>query len=284
MRPAPGDPTYVVVSFHAHPDDEALLTAGTLAKAVAEGHRVVLVMATAGESGLAATDLPGELSLGDRRLDEVTASARVIGCARVVLLGYGDSGMHGTANADRQPFAHADVEEAAQRLAGVLREENADVLTTYDPAGGYGHPDHVQVHRVGVRAAAIANTPVVLEATADRDILQRVVRFLRAIRFLLPGLTIPSAESAYTARADITHRVDIRATLHVKRAAIAAHVSQSTAPSGVRAVGLILRLPRVAFRRGFRHEWFVERGRVPSAPPLDDIFETLRAHSAPGAS
>lgn len=280
MSPAAGPP-YVVVSFHAHPDDEALLTAGTLAKAVGDGHRVVLVMATAGESGLAAADLPGDLSLGDHRLDELTASARVIGCARVVMLGYGDSGLHGTANADCQPFAHADVEQAAQRLAAVLREESADVLTTYDPAGGYGHPDHVQVHRVGVRAAAIARTPLVLEATADREILLRVVRFLRAIRYLLPGLYLPPADAAYVARADITHRVDIRPTLSVKRAAIAAHVSQSTAPSGVRTLGLILRLPRFVFRWGFRHEWFVERGRAPSTEPIGDIFDTLHRGSAP---
>src|SRR4051794_32274576 len=128
---------YVVVSFHAHPDDEALFTAGTLARAVVDGHRVVLVVATAGESGLADTSLPGDLPLGDRRLDELTASARVIGCARVVLLGYGDSGLDGTANPDRRPFAHADVEEAAWRLAEILTEEGADVLTTYDAAGGY---------------------------------------------------------------------------------------------------------------------------------------------------
>lgn len=276
MSPTAPAGHFVVVSFHAHPDDEALLTAGTLAKAAAQGHRVVLVVATAGESGLAATTRPGELSLGDRRLDELTASARAMGCQRVVLLGYGDSGLDGTANADHQPFALADVEEAAAKLAEILVEEDADVLTTYDSAGGYGHPDHVQVHRVGVRAAAIAGTPVVLEATADRESLQRVTRLLRAIHWLLPGLYIPSADAAYTARRDITHRVDVREQSHVKRAAIAAHVSQSTSPSGVRTLGLILKLPRPLFQRAFRHEWFVERGRVPSAPPSRDIFETLR--------
>jgi LmbE family N-acetylglucosaminyl deacetylase len=272
---APAAP-FVVVSFHAHPDDEALLTAGTLAKAAASGHRVVLVVATAGESGLASTTMPGDLSLGDRRLDELTASARAIGCQRVVLLGYGDSGLDGSANPELQPFARAEVEVAAAKLAEILVEEDADVLTTYDPAGGYGHPDHVQVHRVGIRAAALGGTPVVLEATADRDILRRVTRLLRAIRWLLPGLYIPSADAAYTARRDITHRVDVREQADVKRAAIAAHVSQSTTPSGVRTLGLILKLPRPLFRRAFRHEWFVERERVPSAPPSGDIFETLR--------
>jgi LmbE family N-acetylglucosaminyl deacetylase len=275
VSPATAAP-YTVVSFHAHPDDEALMTAGTLAKAAIEGHRVVLVMATVGESGLAATQPAGDVSLGDRRLHELTAAADVIGCARIALLGYGDSGLYGTANPDRSPFAHADVEEAAQRLAAILREEDADVLTTYDPAGGYGHPDHVQVHRVGVRAAEIAGTPVVLEATADRTVLQRVVRLLRRIRFLLPGLYIPPADNAYTARSDLTHVVDISQTVDLKRAAIEAHLSQSTAPSGVRTLGLILKLPVPIYRRAFRHEWFVEVGRTPTHPPLGDIFASLR--------
>jgi LmbE family N-acetylglucosaminyl deacetylase len=276
-RPPAPEPRYVVVSFHAHPDDEALLTAGTLAQAVADGHRVVLVMATVGESGLAAADLAGDLELGDRRLAELTASANVIGCARVVLLGYGDSGLDGTANPALTPFAHASVEEAAERLATVLREEHADVLTIYDPAGGYGHPDHVQVHRVGVRAAELVGTAVVLEATADRDVLLRVMRFLRSIRFVLPGLYLPPADAAYTARRDITHVVDIHRTVDIKRDAIEAHASQSTAPSGVRTLGLILRLPRPLFRRFFRREWFVERGRERSSDaPSGDIFESLR--------
>lgn len=270
--PAP----YTVVSFHAHPDDEALYTSGTLARAVADGHRVVLVVATAGEAGLAAPAAAGDGSLEDRRLDELYASARVIGCARVVLLGYGDSGFDGTGSSPgRQPFAIADVDEAAAKLAAVLREERADVLTTYDAAGGYGHADHKQVHRVGARAASIASTPVLLQATVDRDVIHRVLRLLRAVRWVLP-LAIPHAETAYTARRDITHRVDVRRQLAVKRAAIAAHVTQTSAPSGVRTLALILRLPRPIFTRAFRYEWFVEPSRTPEWPPLDDIFATLR--------
>lgn len=266
---------YTVVSFHAHPDDEALYTAGTLAQAVADGHRVVLVVATAGETGLAAATGPDEPPLGERRVEELRASAAEIGCARLVLLGYGDSGFAGTAQSPgRQPFATIDVEEAAARLAEILVVENADLLTTYDPAGGYGHADHKQVHRVGARAAELAGTPVVLQATADRDILLRVVWLLRRLRWVLP-LSIPQAETAYTPRGEITHRVDITRQLAVKRAAIAAHVSQSTAPSGVRTLALILKLPRPVFARVFRYEWYVEQGRRPQTPPLGDIFTTL---------
>jgi LmbE family N-acetylglucosaminyl deacetylase len=277
---------YVVVAFHAHPDDEALYTGGTLAQAAADGHRVVLVMATVGEAGLASRPAPGDRPLGELRRDELSASARILGVARVVLLGYADSGYADSGYADDEPpdgreappnaFARADVDAAAERVAAVLREERADVLTVYDAAGGYGHADHAQVHRVGVRAAEIAGTPVVLEATVDRTVIVRAVRLLRAIRRLLPGLTIPDAEHAYTARNDITHKVDVRRTVDLKRSAIAAHVSQSTAPAGVRTLTLILRLPRPVYRRVFRHEWFVERGRTPARPPLGDIFATLR--------
>src|SRR4051812_48934396 len=142
---------FTVVSFHAHPDDEALLTGGTLARAAAEGHRVVLVTATAGEAGL--TGMPGadRPALAARRLAELEASATALGCARVEVLGYPDSGsVQGepapAADGERSSFAWIDPEEPAQRLAAILREESADALTIYDRHGGYGHPDHVQVH------------------------------------------------------------------------------------------------------------------------------------------
>ncbi|MEO9236544.1 MAG: PIG-L family deacetylase, partial [Jatrophihabitantaceae bacterium] len=109
--------SFRLVSFHAHPDDEALLTAGTLARAAAEGHRVVLVVATSGEAGLAAT-APGAALAASRRA-ELHASAAAIGCARVIELNYPDSGMHNEHNG----FASLPVDEPAGRLAEILREE-----------------------------------------------------------------------------------------------------------------------------------------------------------------
>ena len=156
--------SYTLVSFHAHPDDEALLTAGTLARAAAAGHRVVLVVATAGEAGLASADDLADGALGKRRTAELERSAAALGCARVEVLGYADSGMADAPSGAAGAFALVSVDEAAERLAAILREESADALTIYDPAGGYGHPDHVQVHHVGIRAAEIAGTPLVLEA------------------------------------------------------------------------------------------------------------------------
>lgn len=278
---------YTVVSFHAHPDDEALLTAGTLARAAAEGHRVVLVTATDGAAGLAAEQAHrGEGGLAARRIQELRAAAAAIGCRDVRFLGYADSGMDGAGGGPGRGFAGADVEDAAARLADILRQTGADVLTTYDRAGGYGHPDHVQVHRVGVRAAELASTPVVLEATVDRLALTRALRILSRSG-VLKRLGVAGDEwsperfaHAYADPGAITHRVNVRRYAGAKRAAMAAHASQGTSDEGVRTLAVFLRLPPFVFGRVFGHEWFVERGRAAGGPPLDDIFTSLRTVSA----
>lgn len=301
---------YTIVSFHAHPDDEALLTAGTLARAAAEGHRVVLVTATAGEAGLAASLFGPPEQLARARLAELRRSAEAIGAARVELLGYADSGLDGVgversategtraegtraegtraegtaaephARAEPfarvEPFARADVEQAARLLADLLIQERADVLTSYDPAGGYGHPDHLQVHRVGARAAELAGTPVLLEATVDRDLLRRAVRLVSKVYRLPPEFDVTTFDRAYAPRDQITHRVDVRRYADHKRASMRAHASQATADAGDRTLAALLRLPRPVYRRVLGREWFVERGRVAGGPKLDDIFASVR--------
>jgi LmbE family N-acetylglucosaminyl deacetylase len=269
---------FTLVSFHAHPDDEALLTGGTLARAAAEGHRVVLVVATAGEAGLTGTSSPPS-ALGARRLAELRRSAEALGCARVEVLGYPDSGS--AADAPRSPggpttFARCDPAEPAARLAAILREEAADVLTVYDEHGGYGHPDHVQVHRVGVLAARLAGTPVVLEATVDRAPLERVAGLMRWVPGLR-GLVPPDRfAGAYLPRDALTHRVDVRPHLAAKKAALAAHATQTTGGRGVRTVSLLLRLPDPLLRRVLGREWYRERGRPRPDVLLDDVFASLR--------
>jgi LmbE family N-acetylglucosaminyl deacetylase len=150
-----------IVSFHAHPDDEAILCGGTLAKAAAAGHRVVLVYATRGENG----EVPdgflrdGE-TLAQRRSAETAAAAEILGAARVEFLGYTDSGMRNTpANDAPGSFWQVGKGEAARRLEAILADEDAGVLTVYDPNGGYGHPDHIKVNWVGLMAARLARTP-----------------------------------------------------------------------------------------------------------------------------
>ena len=144
-----------LVCFHAHPDDEVFTTGGIMRLAADAGHRVVLVTATDGSRGESPENILAEgETLAERRENELTRSAQALGVHRIVLLGYPDSGMAGTPeNDDPAAFCNADVDSAARKLADVLREENADVLTIYDPNGGYGHPDHIKVHFVGLRAA-----------------------------------------------------------------------------------------------------------------------------------
>lgn len=272
--------TYTIVSFHAHPDDEALLTAGTLARAAADGHRVVIVVATDGEAGLADGD-PETTALGEVRRRELGDSAATIGAARVAHLGHPDSGLlPGQRVPDgRVPFAELDPRDVACDLARLLKEEDADVLTTYDAAGGYGHPDHVQVHQVGLLAARMAGTPVVLEATVDRDLVLRATRLLRASAWVLPLPYLPDLRTAFTPRAELTHRVDVRPQLDVKVRALRAHSSQGGGGEAVRTLALLLRLPRGLRRRVLGTEWFREVGREPGGALIDDIFATLRTDS-----
>lgn len=266
--------TFTLVSFHAHPDDESLLTGGTLALAAAAGHRVVLVVATEGGRGLAGPRDGSGAMLSRVRMAELDRAASALGCARVVSLGYADSGLR-PAPADGDAFVHADVDEAAHRLADVLREERADVLTVYDRNGGYGHPDHVQVHRVGALAAALAGTPVLLEATVDRTALRRALRLVSRLPGLPAGFDPRLVDAAYTPRAELTHRVDVRGFTGPKRAAMAAHASQATADQGTRTLRVLLRLPVPVFDLVVGHEWFRQPGRVPPRRPLDDVFAGL---------
>ena len=247
---------YTLVTFHAHPDDESIATAGTMARAKAEGHRVVLVLATRGELGEHAPDAlaPGE-SLTERRVAELHAAAEVLGVDRVEFLGYRDSGMAGEeTNHHDGAFARADVDEAAAKLAELLREEDADVLTVYDDHGGYGHPDHVQVHRVGVRAAELAGTKRVYEATMNRDFIRNLVE--QRADELPENIEAPDAaqmDDFGSPESIITTTVDVGDYVDRKRAAMQAHASQIPADS------FFLALPPDAFRAAFGEEWFIRR-------------------------
>lgn len=272
---------HTLVTFHAHPDDESLLTAGVMAKAAAEGHRVVLVVATSGEVGTVAGDFLAEgESLGERRRRELDESARALGVDRVVLLGYGDSGhdAQGSGGPDAAtPFAQAPAAEAVGRLARVLREEQADVLTVYDPNGGYGHPDHLRVHEVGYAAARLAGTPVVLEATINRDLMRMGAELATGLGYELPPQFAPEVFDDWFLPADeLTHAVDVSAFLAQKRASMEAHASQATGDAeSARSLAVFLSIPEEYFALGFGTEWFVQRGVPVDDPKLTDVFATL---------
>jgi LmbE family N-acetylglucosaminyl deacetylase len=246
-----------LVTFHAHPDDEAIATGGVMARAAADGHRVVLVLATKGElAGFGHDHLaPGE-TMAERRVAETHAAAEILGVARVEFLGYRDSGMEGEpTNDDPDSFWSADVDEAAGRLAAILDEEQAEALTVYDERGVYGHPDHVQVHRVGVRAGERAGTPRVYESTLNRDFIKHLFgEHLAEVQEHIDEVPDPDSFDLGVTEDEITTTVDVRDYIDVKRKAMAAHASQISESS------FFLALPTNIFREGFGREWFIRRG------------------------
>jgi LmbE family N-acetylglucosaminyl deacetylase len=260
-----------LVAFHAHPDDESIAMGGVMAKASDEGHRVVLVVATRGEHGEVAEGfLEPDEALWQRRVEETRACAAILGVARVEFLGYVDSGMMGTPENDLPgSFWQADVEEAAARLAAILAEEQADVLTAYDEKGNYGHPDHIQVYRVGVRAAELAGTPKVYLNTINRDYMLRTMR--GAIEAgAVSADDLPSEEDFQIGVSEdrITTTVDIRPWLARKRAAMAAHASQISETS------FFLSMAPPVFEKTWGQEWFILYG-APAGVTETDLFVGL---------
>jgi LmbE family N-acetylglucosaminyl deacetylase len=258
------------VFFHAHPDDEAIATGGTMAKAAKDGHRVVLVVATKGEHGEVAEDfLAAGEQLWERRVRETDEAARVIGAHRVEFLGYVDSGMVDTpTNEAPECFWQADIDAAAERLAAILRDEQADLLTVYDSNGNYGHPDHIQVHRVGVRAAELAGVERVYENTVDRDYFIDLMQRAAEFGVEMPDDAPPEDFELGVAGDLITTTVDVSDFLEVKKAAMRAHASQ------IAETSFFLAMPDKAFAAMWGQEWYIRRG-APSGTKETDLFDGL---------
>jgi LmbE family N-acetylglucosaminyl deacetylase len=268
-----------LVCFHAHPDDESIATGGAMAKAAADGHRVVLVIATRGEQGEPVSGVLNEGEpLWERRVQETYRSGEALGVERVEFLGYEDSGMMGEpTNENPSCFWQADVEEAAEKLAGILREVDVDVFTIYDDHGGYGHPDHIQVHRVGKRAAELADVDRVFQATMNRDQIRRAIEegdfggpddAARADDE--PGP--PEVGDDFgSAEADITHAIDVTAFLDAKKGSMLAHQSQIAPDS------FFLAMPEERFAVAFGTEWYWKLGatRADGSPFGTDLFEAV---------
>jgi LmbE family N-acetylglucosaminyl deacetylase len=163
-RPADEPHRLTLMTVHAHPDDETISTGGVMAKAVADGHRVILVTGTRGEQGeivVKEMDTPlNHRKLGELRAVELEEAMAELGVTEWENLGYRDSDMMGReGNHDPRSFWQADLDEAAGRLTWLVRRYRPDVITTYNSFGGYGHPDHIRTHDVAVRAYARAGEP-----------------------------------------------------------------------------------------------------------------------------
>lgn len=254
-----------VTFFHAHADDEAIATAGTMAALSDQGHRVVLMTATGGELGEIPDGLLAEgETLTERRRAELDEACRILGVHRQVYLGYRDSGMAGEAtNGDPRSFAAADPGGGAELVADLLREEETDVFVIYDEHGGYGHPDHIQVHEVGRRAADLAGTPVLYLWTVDRD---RLLSMAERSEWAPPEEERRDMETMGEPGWRITTEVDVRPWIDRKRDAMRAHRSQITADS------FFLSMPDDIFAEVWGTESYI---RVrPAYPDTDGRRET----------
>ena len=137
------------LAIFAHPDDEAFGTGGLLALTAARGHKTALVTATRGEVGeISAPALANPENLGQVREQELREAAAVLGVSELVILDYRDSGMVGTEdNEHLKALAKADADEVIGQLVGIIRRLKPDVVVTFDENGGYGHPDHIAIHK-----------------------------------------------------------------------------------------------------------------------------------------
>jgi LmbE family N-acetylglucosaminyl deacetylase len=253
----------VLVALHAHPDDEAIFTGGTIFRAVEAGWRVVLVVATDGDRGTRAGVTRAELAT--RRRSETGEAAAVLGIERVVFLGHGDSGI-GAPGDLRRPgiatgrgidpgtLAAAHLDDVVEVFRRILIEEGAVAVTSYDDNGIYGHVDHVLVHEIAARAV-VGTGCELYESTLEREAL-RTLRDRLIGRGLVPDLW-PSAlvdRLGVESGADVV-AVDVSDQLDRKLLAIAAHSSQ------VMEATSFMGLPAGAFHHLLATEWFrVARG------------------------
>ncbi|MEV7325767.1 N-acetyl-1-D-myo-inositol-2-amino-2-deoxy-alpha-D-glucopyranoside deacetylase [Streptomyces sp. NPDC093970] len=282
--PAPPPPTRRLLLVHAHPDDESINNGATMARYADQGAHVTLVTCTLGEGGEV---IPPELrhltgpALGEYRHGELAAAMRELGVADFRLLGgpgrYRDSGMMGTAeNDDPRCFWQADVDEAAGHLVEVILEVRPQVLVTYDDNGGYGHPDHIQAHRVAVRAVELA-------AEAGHRVAKvywnRVPRTVVEAAFARLHEALPSLPFEKAAAPDdvpgvvddhrVTTEIDGAAYATAKTAAMAAHATQvEVAPRGALCFALSNELAQPVFVT----EYYELAAGEPGAARETDLF------------
>ncbi len=236
---------------HAHPDDETIGNGVTMAKYAAEGAHVSLVTCTLGEEGevvvpeLEHLAAAREDALGRHRVGELSTAMEALGVKDFRFLGgpgrYRDSGMMGEPTNDRKDaFWQADLDEAGALLAAVIREVRPQVVITYDENGGYGHPDHIQAHRVALRGVELAaagghgagerwQVGKVYHNAIPRSAIEEGFAKLRAAGKDFFGLTSPEDLPGLVEDADVTAEIDGREYVAGKLAAMRAHATQITA-------------------------------------------------------
>ncbi|MEU3603576.1 N-acetyl-1-D-myo-inositol-2-amino-2-deoxy-alpha-D-glucopyranoside deacetylase [Streptomyces sp. NPDC006798] len=243
-------PTRRLLLVHAHPDDESITNGATMARYAAGGARVTLVTCTLGEEGevippdLAHLAADRDDTLGEHRIGELAAAMKELGVTDHRFLGgpgrYRDSGMMGLdQNRRTGAFWNTPVDDAAPDLVEVIRSVRPQVMVTYDPRGGYGHPDHIQAHRVAMRAAELAGERAFRRDLGDpwtidkiywtrvpRSVAEEGFARLRAAGTEFPGTAAVDDVPGVVDDAEITAAIDGTEYADRKAAAMRAHATQ----------------------------------------------------------
>jgi LmbE family N-acetylglucosaminyl deacetylase len=229
-----GMPVPTLMAIHAHPDDEVISTGGVLARYAGDGVRTVVVTCTDGSQGFGPGNvLPGEPghdrdAVAKVRKEELQRSCAALQVGHLEMLGYRDSGMAGwDGNRDPDAFCNLPIDQGAARVAALIERYEPQVVLTYDENGGYGHPDHIQTHRVAMAALDRATGPAKVYFTARGRVSAERMNELRE-RLQLPPRrgSRPRAMPVGIPDSEITTTIDTSAVVDRKRAALKAHASQ----------------------------------------------------------
>lgn len=264
-----------LLALFAHPDDESFATGGTLARYARQGVRVVLATATRGEAGIVHDEGAGSpVDMGRVREEELRCACRTLGVQELRFLGHRDSGTAGDPQNDHpDAFCRADPERVVGQILDLFREFTPEVVLTFGPDGGYGHPDHLAIHRhtttAWARAEGLPAPPRKLYYTAISS--KTFVRIRRAMfeAGLIPEMPSEAEIARRGAPEDsITTAIDVRDTLEDKIAALRCHRTQ-LAPTHP-----WLNLPLEFRRQHMGVEFFTLAAARDVSPPLpeEDLF------------
>lgn len=236
--------------LHAHPDDEAIFTGGIIRKLINDGNNVHVVFATGGELGANSND---DISTQELRHAETNKAGKILGVTSIDFLGYHDSGLV-ISSFPENAFATCDIKDAALRLSGLVDRHEIDVMVCDDEFGIYGHPDHVQAHKVGKACAELCEVDELYYSTVDREFLHFVETHL--VEEALKSSDISTLFMAHStlgmSSVEITHTLNVEDVIAQKRDAMAAHASQIDDTSSA------LSLEYDQFKAVYGHEWFVK--------------------------
>ena len=279
----------------AHPDDESFGMAGTIAKYVSEGVEVSLICTTNGDVGtIDPVFMEGYKTVAERRLAELKCAAETLKLSRVITLGYRDSGMAGSEdNNHPDSLVSAPFEKVVERIVGVMREIRPDVVVTFDPFGGYGHPDHIVTHRATVEAFRVSNDLTKFAEqlkgglqphqckklyflTFDRRIFSLMVRFMQAVKIFGDPRKMGRNQDI-DATAIVANTFPIHASIKTGKHRIVADKARQCHASQLSGVG-----PRQFSQVATRMVFGVRENFMRSFPPATgnvsegDLFEDIR--------